>query len=298
MRIAISGASGLVGTHLVPALGAGGHEVIRLTRRHDAGPGTAGWDPATGAVDAATLGSVDAVIHLAGAGIADRRWSDAHKREIRDSRVGPTRALCEWLRRGPHPPAVLLCASAIGYYGDRGTEVLTEASAPGSGFLPEVCVEWERATDPARAAGIRVVNLRLGIVLSTRGGALRKMLPPFRAGLGGRLGSGTQGMSWISIDDVVGGVSHCLEAPGVIGPVNVTAPAPASNAEFTAVLGRVLKRPALLPVPAFAIGALFGEMGRALLLEGQHVVPRVLLETGYAFRHARLDDALRHELDR
>ncbi len=298
MRIAITGASGLVGSHLVPYLTTAGHQVVRLVRRAGGEPGTAAWDPATGEVDVAAIGPVDAVVHLAGAGIADRRWSEAHKRAIRDSRVGPTEALCRRLAALPSPPRTLVCASAIGFYGDRGEEELTEASAPGTGFLPEVCLAWERGAAPARDAGIRVVHARLGIVLSPRGGALKSMLLPFRLGAGGRLGSGRQYMSWVGLDDVLGAVLHALSTPGLEGPMNVTGPAPVTNAEFTATLARVLGRPALFPVPAFALEALFGEMGRALLLEGQRVLPGALLAGGYRFRHPTLELALRHVLGR
>lgn len=298
MRIAITGASGLVGSHLVPLLAGSGHGVVRLVRGRAGGPDTAAWNPATGEIDARVFGEVDAVVHLAGVGIADRRWTDAHKREIRDSRVGPTEALCRWLAARPSPPRVIVCASAIGFYGNRGDETLTEESAPGTGFLPEVCVEWERAAAPAREAGIRVVHARLGIVLSPRGGALKSMLPAFRFGAGGRLGTGRQYMSWVSIDDVVGAVLHALATERIVGPVNVTAPAPVTNAEFTATLARVLRRPAVFPVPAVALETLFGEMAGPLLLEGQRVMPSALLRSGYEFRHRGLEGALRHVLGR
>jgi hypothetical protein len=298
MRIAVTGASGLIGSQLVPFLTTAGHEVVRILRGPSAGPGTAGWDVTTGALDEAALGHVDAVVHLAGAGIADQRWSPSYKREIRDSRVGPTRALSEWLAARPHPPSVLACASAIGYYGDRGDEALTEASAPGQGFLPEVCTEWERTTQAAQDRGIRVVHLRTGIVLTPKGGALKKMLPAFLAGVGGPVGTGRQWMSWISIDDLIGAAYHAMATPALAGPVNLTAPAPVTSAEFSATLARVLRRPAVVRVPAFAIRALFGEMGEDLLLDGQRVLPGVLQRTGYTFRHPRLEDALRHLLGR
>lgn len=249
-------------------------------------------------MDERALGEADVVVHLAGAGIADRRWSDAHKRDIVESRTGPTAALCRWLAGRPQRPSVLVCASAIGFYGDRGREVVDESSAGGQGFLADTCAAWERATAPARDAGIRVVNARIGLVLSPRGGALAKMLPPMRAGVGGRVGSGQQYMSWIAIDDVLGALVHAVRTPGVAGPMNVTAPAPVTNAEFTATLARVLHRPAVLPVPAFALRAIFGEMGEALLLGGQQVDPRVLRETGYVFRYPSLEGALRHLLGR
>jgi hypothetical protein len=298
MRIAVTGASGLIGSQLVPLLTTAGHEVVRLVRGRTAGPGTAGWNVETGEVDDTALGHVDAVVHLAGVGIADRRWTLEYKREIRDSRVAPTRALCEWLARRQHPPSVLVSGSAIGYYGNRGDEVLTETSAPGSGYLPDVCVDWERAAHPASERGIRVVQLRTGIVLTPRGGALKKMLPPFLAGVGGPTGAGSQWMSWITIDDVIGAVYHALATPSLAGPVNATAPAPVTNGEFTATLARVLRRPAILRTPAFAVRALFGEMGEALLLTGQRVAPAALQQSGYQFRHASLEAGLRHVLGR
>jgi uncharacterized protein (TIGR01777 family) len=298
MRIAITGASGLVGSHLVPFLTTAGHDVVRLVRGAVSAPGDVRWDPATGAVDHDALGPVDAIVHLAGAGIADRRWTDAYKRQIRDSRVGPTTALSRTLAALPRRPQVLVSASAIGYYGNRGDEPLSERSAPGTGFLPDICVAWERAAQPAADAGIRVVHPRLGIVLSRRGGALAKMLPPFLLGAGGRVGAGTQYMSWIGLDDVLGAIYHALRTPGVTGPLNLTAPSPVTNAEFTATLAHVLRRPAIVPAPAFALRAAFGEMADALLLGGQRVLPEALTATGYVFRHASLEAALRHALGR
>jgi uncharacterized protein (TIGR01777 family) len=244
------------------------------------------------------MGPVGAVVHLAGAGIADRRWTDAYKKEILDSRVGPTRALSAWLASRPQRPATLICASAIGFYGNRDDEALDERSAAGNGFLAEVCVAWERAADPARDAGVRVVHLRTGIVLSRDGGALAKMLPAFRAGVGGPLGSGEQFMSWVSVDDYVAGTTHAIGTSALAGPVNITAPMPVTSREFAEVLARVLHRPALFRVPAVAVRTLFGEMGQALLLDGQRVLPAALLASGYVFRHQDLEDALRHALGR
>ncbi len=298
MRVAITGASGLIGSQLAPALTAGGHDVVRLVRGGPSSPGRAAWDPATGAVDVTALGNVDAVIHLAGAGIAERRWSEAYKDEILASRVGPTRALCEWLASRPVRPRVLASASATGFYGNRGDDPLDEASAPGTGFLPQVCVSWERATQPARDAGIRVVNLRTGVVLTPLGGALRKMLPAFRFGLGGPTGPGTQWMPWVSLEDLLGSVLHVLDTATLQGPVNVTSPAPVTNAEFAETLAGVLRRPALFHVPVFAVRTMFGEMGETLLLESQRVLPKVLLSSGYRFRHPALEDALRGVLGR
>jgi uncharacterized protein (TIGR01777 family) len=298
MRVAVTGSSGLIGSHLVPMLSTGGHDVVGLVRGQVQGPGQARWDPSSGDLDTAALGEVDAVVHLAGAGIADRRWSDAYKREIAGSRAGPTEALCRALARRSPRPSVLVCASAIGFYGDRGDEIVDESSPAGDGFLAATCSAWERATAPALDAGIRVVNARIGIVLTPRGGALAKMLPPMLAGVAGRVGSGRQFMSWIAIDDVLGAIAHAMGTPSVRGPMNVTAPSPVTNAEFTATLARVVRRPAVLPVPAFALRAIFGEMGEALLLGGQRVLPRVLEQTGYVFRHASLEAGLRHLLGR
>jgi hypothetical protein len=298
MHVVVSGSRGLVGSALVPFLTTGGHRVTRLVRGEPAGPDETAWDPARGLVDASRLDGVDAVVHLAGENIAAGRWTPARKAEIRRSRVDGTRALCEALARLPNPPRVLVSASAVGYYGDRGAEVLTEESGPGNGFLTEVCREWEAATAPASRAGIRVVTLRFGMVLSPCGGALRKLLLPFRLGVGGRLGDGRQFTSWIALDDAVGAIHHALCEESVRGPVNAVAPGPVSNAEFTRALARLLRRPALLPVPAFAARLAFGEMADALLLAGARVLPARLQASGYRFRFPELEGALRHLLGR
>ncbi len=298
MRIAVTGASGFIGSNLAARLGTSGHEVVRLSRRTPPGPGAAAWNPATGRIDTNALGTLDAMVHLAGAGIADRRWSEARKRAIRDSRAGATAALCRSLAALPEPPRTLVCASAVGFYGDRGDEVLTEASAGGTDFLAGVCAEWEAAADPAREAGLRVVHARFGLVLSASGGALARMLTPFRLGAGGRLGSGRQYMSWVDLDDAIEALLHAIETPAVSGPMNVTGPLPVTNAEFTATLARVLRRPAVVPVPAFALRLLFGELAGPLLIGGQRVLPRVLELSGYRFRHPTLEQALFHALDR
>lgn len=296
MRVAITGANGLVGSELAAFLGTGGHEVAGIVRR----PGRAdiGWDPAAGRIDAAALEGVDAVVHLAGENIAGGRWSDESRRRILESRTKGTALLCESLARLSRPPRVLVSASAIGFYGDRGDEVLDETSAPGDGFLADVCRQWEAATAPARDAGIRVVNLRIGVVLTPRGGALAQMLTPFRLGAGGVLGPGTQWMSWISLDDLVAAVLHAIATPALEGPVNATAPSPVTNAELTRTLAGVLRRPAVLPVPAFALRALLGEMADALLLASTRVVPRRLVETGFRFRDPDLHGALADMLGR
>lgn len=302
MKIAVSGATGLVGSSLIPFLTTGGHEVKRLVRPSSkTGSGAAGdlgWDPAKGSIDAAGLEGLDAVVHLAGESIASGRWTDAKKRRIRDSRVISTRLLSETLAKLNQKPKVLVSASAIGFYGNREDELLTEASAPGAGFLADVCREWEQATEPAVAGGIRVVNLRFGVILAGQGGALKQMLTPFKLGVGGRIGSGRQFMSWITLDDVIGAIHHALMNDSVRGPVNTVAPRPVTNAEFTKTLGRVLGRPTIFPMPGFAAKLAFGEMADELLLSGQRVQPGVLLSSGYAFRHAELDAGLRHVLGR
>jgi uncharacterized protein (TIGR01777 family) len=254
------------------------------------------WDPEHGVVDTARFAGVDAVVHLAGANIADGRWTPERKRLIRESRVQGTRLLCESLARLTHPPQIFVCASAIGYYGDRGSEVLGEEHAPGNGFLAEVCQAWEAATRPAEERGIRVVHARIGIVLSSAGGALAKMLLPFRFGVGGVIGGGAQYMSWITLDDVVGALYHVLVSETMRGAVNVVAPEPVTNREFTKTLGRVLKRPTLFAVPSFAVRLALSEMADALLLASTRVEPCRLLATNYTFRYPQLDGALRHVL--
>jgi len=297
MRILVTGSSGLVGSALVPLLTTGGHEVTRLVRRPP-GSGEVAWDPSAGRVDPKVLEGFDAVVHLAGENIAEGRWNDAKKARIRRSRVHPTRLLAEGLSRHERRPAALICASAVGFYGDRGEEILGEDAGRGAGFLSDVCSEWEAAASPAAEAGIRVAHLRFGVILSAAGGALRKMLAPFKMGLGGRIGDGRQYMSWISIDDAAGAILHALRVPAVEGPVNAVAPEPVTNARYTRALGRVLSRPTIFPVPAFAARLAFGEMADALLLASTRAVPRRLSETGYDFRHADLDTALRHLLGR
>lgn len=294
MHVAVTGASGLVGSTLLPLLSTGRHQVTRLVRRA-AGEGEATWDPASG-VEPSALEGVDAVVHLAGENIAAARWTAAAKQRIRDSRVQGTRVLSETLSRSPRPPKVLVSASAIGFYGNRGDEELTEDSAAGAGFLAEVVRDWEAATEPARAAGIRVVNLRFGVILSPRGGALAKMLLPFKLGAGGRVGDGRQYWSWISIDDAAGAIYHSMMADGLSGPVNAVAPHAVRNSEFTETLGRVLRRPTILPMPAFAARLALGEMADDLLLASARVIPRQLERTDYVFRQPTLELALRHVL--
>ena len=299
MRVAVSGSGGLIGAEVVSALSAAGSEVVRLVRRDPAkGERAVRWDPETGVADPAGLAGLDAVVHLAGENIAAGRWSAARKAAIRESRVEGTRRLCDTLAALPEGPKTLVCASAIGYYGDRGADVLTEESPAGTGFLPEVCREWEAATLPAERKGIRVVSLRIGVVLTPKGGALSRMLPPFRMGFGGVLGGGKQYVSWVALDDLPGIVLHVLSNGDLRGPVNAVAPRPVTNREFTETLGRVLSRPTPFPVPAFALRLAVGEMADALVLASTRVVPRRLEESGYRFRFPELHGALRHLLGR
>ena len=292
MKIVISGASGLIGTQLVTSLKSSGHEVVQLVRR-SAAVGQIMWDPKSGKLDPASLEGCDAVIHLSGAGIGDKRWSDAYRKEILDSRTQTTALLATTIASLQRKPSVFLSGSAIGIYGARGDEQLTETSAHGTGFLADVCEQWEAAAKPAIDAGVRTVFLRTGIVLSPKGGALKKLLPLFRLGVGGKFGNGKQWQSWISMDDEVASIIHLLTA-NVSGAVNLTAPQPVTNAEFTKVLARVVKRPAIVPVPTFAPKILLGgELADALLFTGQRVMPQTLTASGYVFKHSTLESALR-----
>ncbi len=299
MRVALTGSSGLIGSALVRSLEGDGHGVVRVVRSASAGGdhgATVTWDPVQGTIDAAGLEGVDAAVHLAGAGIGDERWSDDRKRVILESRTKGTALLARTLAGLAAPPAVLLSGSAVGYYGDRGDEVCTETSPAGTGYLAEVCEAWEAAATPAVEAGIRTAFLRTGIVQTKAGGALKKTLPLFKLGLGGRFGSGKQWWSWISLADEVGAIRHLLDHD-VSGPVNLTAPAPVTNAEYTSTLGSVLGRPTVLPVPSFGPKLLLGAEGaKAVLLDGQRAVPAVLEREGYSFRHPTLEAALRAEL--
>jgi len=298
--IAVTGATGLVGRALLPFLTTQGHQVRRVIRGRP-GPDDIAWDPSAGRLDPAALEGVDGVIHLAGESIAEGRWTAEKRRRILESRTAGTTLLAQTLGRLARPPRVLISASAIGIYGERGDELVTEQAelrAGGRFFVEQVGHAWEAAAEPAERAGIRVVRARMGIILTPAGGALAAMLPPFLAGVGGRMGSGRQYMSWISMDDIVGALYHLLLTDTLRGPVNLTAPAPATNAEFTRTLGRVLRRPTLFPVPPVALRLVAGEMADELLLASARVIPERLRETGYRFRHGGLDAALRHVLGR
>jgi uncharacterized protein len=302
MLVAVTGASGLIGSALTRRLRAEGHQVLRLTRSRPSAPDQVQWDPTAGRLDADALAKADAVVHLAAKNLGERlRWNARVKHELLESRVQGTaiaaRTMADLAGRSGGP-RVLVCASGVGYYGDRGDEALTESSSPGSGFLAEVCKQWEAAADPAREAGLRVVHLRTGPVQDMAGGGLPKQALLFRLGLGGRLGSGRQWLSWTALDDIVGAYLHALTHDELHGPVNNVAPNPVTNAEFTATLARVLGRPALLPVPAFAPRLVLGEAADEFLFVSQRALPVRLRETGYRFQFPELEQTLRHTLKR
>lgn len=290
-KILVSGVSGPIGTALLPSLDARGYKITRLVRGFPSGEGQITWDPAR-PIAPESVSGFDAVIHLAGESIVGR-WTESKKARIRDSRILGTRHMAEALARASQRPRVLISASAIGYYGDRGEELLREESPSGKGFLPEVCREWEAATQSAANAGIRTAQIRTGLVLSPAGGALQKMLPPFRMGVGGNMGNGRQWWSWIDVQDVVGAILHIVETDSLRGPVNMVAPNPVTNAEFTKTLARVLSRPAIFPMPAFAARLVFGKMGDELLLASQRVEPAKLVVSGYVFQQPDLNGAFR-----
>jgi uncharacterized protein (TIGR01777 family) len=299
MKILVTGSTGLVGSALVPLLKTKGHQVLRLVRSTPTeGAGEVYWNPEKGTLSAEELEGVQGVVHLAGESIAEGRWSEEKKKRIRESRVKGTTLLSETLARLKDKPEVLVSASAIGFYGSRGDENLTEQSASGSDFLAEVCREWELSTQAAAQSGVRVVNLRFGVILSREGGALKKMLFPYQMGVGGKLGDGQQYMSWIAIDDAVGAIVHALENDKLRGPVNVVAPRAATNYEFTKTLGHVLSRPTIFPMPAFAARLMFGEMADATLLASQRVEPARLKESGFVFKYPELEGALRHVIEK
>jgi hypothetical protein len=302
MKILVTGSTGLIGSALVPFLTTSGHGVTRLTRSKNFSGGKIGesvayWNPNAKNIDSAALEGHDAVVHLAGENVAGI-WTQEKKTRIRKSRVEGTRLLSQSLAELGNPPKVLVCASAIGYYGNRGEEILTEESDSGEGFLAEVCREWEEACEPALEKGIRVVNPRIGLVLSPEGGVLKTMLAPFRLGVGGTIGSGNQYISWISIDDMVGVIYYAINQENLNGPVNSVAPNPVTNREFTKTLARVLGRPSFLSVPEFALRILAGEMAEEMLLASTRAVPKKLLDTGYKFRYPGLEGALRYLLGR
>ena len=295
MKIAVTGASGLIGSALVPHLRGSGHDVMRLVRRPAASVDEISWDPQSGSVDLTRLEGTDAVIHLAGAGVGDHRWTDAYKREILDSRVDGTHTIVAAMTALEKRPAVLVSASAIGWYGDTGDRPVDETAPAGTGFLADVVRAWEAAAGPAAAAGIRVVHPRTGLVVSSKGGAWARMLPLFKAGLGGKLGSGRQYWSWISLRDEIRALVFLLENEALSGPVNLTAPTPLTNAEVTSIMGTVLHRPTLLPAPAFALKAALGEFSTEVLGSAR-VIPAVLESTGFTFEDPTLESALRAAL--
>ncbi len=296
MKILISGASGLVGSALTRSLTSGGHQVRRLVRRRPKSPQEVRWDPAAGSLDDNALDGIDAVVHLAGENIAGGRWSPAFKRRVLNSRISGTRTIAEAIAAKDPAPA-LISASAIGFYGDTGERTVDEDDAAGTGFLADVCRQWEAATGPAIKAGARVVQLRIGVVLSAEGGALQKMLTPFKLGLGGVVGTGRQVMSWIHLDDLVSVIEYAVTHGDLSGPVNAVAPEPVTQRDFAKTLGRVLGRPTLVPMPTFLVRLLFGEMGEELLLASTHVVPTRLRSATFSFHFDALEKALRHELN-
>lgn len=293
MRIAITGSSGLIGSALVPALRADGHSVVRLVRRPPGAADEICWDPDRRQLDPRTLVDVDAVVHLAGVGIGDRRWSDEHEAAVRRSRVNGTETISEAIARAEPRPRSLVSASAIGWYGDRGDREVDETAPAGSDVLADVVVQWEASTAAAEQAGVRVAHLRTGLVCGRKGGLLGRLLPLVKLGVGGRLASGRQYWSWISLPDEVGAIRHVLSHEDISGPVNLTGPRPVTNAEFIATLGRVLHRPTVLPVPGFALRVVAGDFADVGIVAGQRVLPRVLERTGYRFQHETAEQALR-----
>ena len=295
MKILVAGASGLVGSALIPSLESDGAEINRLVRSSPKA-NEIEWHPNHGGIDATRLEGFDAIINLAGENIAEGRWTDEKKRKIRDSRVDGTHLLSEAIAKLATKPRVFLCASATGFYGDRDDEILDETSDSGGGFLANVCRDWEGATEPTAKAGVRVVNLRFGPILAHEGGMLGKMLTPFKMGMGGKVGSGKQYISWVAIDDVIGAIKLALADESIHGPLNVVSPNPVTNEEFTKTLGEVLSRPTVMSIPAFAARLAFGEMADEMLLVSQRVAPKKLNEAGYQFKHPELESALRHYL--
>ena len=296
MIVAVTGTSGLIGASLVSFLSKKDITVCKILHENPT-DNEISWKPENGAWDSAFTKGIDGIVHLAGENIAAGRWTKEKKEKIRSSRIEGTKRLCEHVLKLPTPPSVFVCASAVGFYGDRGTEILNEDSSRGNGFLSDVCIGWEESANAISNAGIRVVNLRFSMVLSNAGGALAKMLTPFKMGMGGKIGSGKQYMSWVAIDDVTGAIYHALITDSLKGPVNVTSPNPVTNREFTKTLGRVLKRPTIMPMPAFAAGLAFGEMANELLLASTRAVPEKLSDAGYHFQYPDLESALKHILN-
>ena len=292
MKILITGSHGLVGKALISELVKDGHEIVSLVRHKSEGASEIEWHPNQRSIDSERVSGFDVVVHLAGESIASGRWTDEKKRKIRESRVDGTTLLSRALAQSSKAPAAFISASAIGYYGNRADELLNEKSAPGNDFLAEVCVAWERATGEAEARGVRTVHTRFGIILDQEGGALAKMLTPFRMGVGGRIGDGKQWMSWIALVDVIKGLKFVIENESIAGPVNFVAPNPVTNGEFTKTLGDALSRPTLFPMPSFAVRLAFGEMADALLLSSAKVEPKRLHESGYRFEFEDLQPAL------
>jgi uncharacterized protein (TIGR01777 family) len=295
-KVLITGASGMIGSHLMRVLESSGYAVLSAVRREARNDREVRWIPERGEIDCAKLQGIDGVVHLAGANIAGQRWSTAYKQEIRESRVKGTRLISEAIASLDSKPRVFACASAIGYYGDRGDAVLDESAAPGEGFLPEVCLAWENSCEAAREAGIHTVNMRTGVVLSTEGGALKSMLLPIKLGVGGKVGSGKQYFSWMTLDDIVSAMKFVLENDLLSGPVNLVSPQTVTNYEFTKTLGKVLSRPTIFPMPAFAARLALGEMADELLLASTRVVPSKLIQAGFQFAYPQLEPALRHVL--
>jgi len=301
MKIALTGSTGFIGSALVPLLTTQGHDVRRLVRPQSRDNATtpgekATWDPSSGMLETSALEGCDAVVHLAADNIGTERWSEEKKRRMRASRLDSTKLLCSRMAQLQKPPKVFLCASAIGFYGDRGDQAVTEDSDRGTGFLADLCSDWESASKEAEKCGARVVNLRIGVVLSPKGGALQKMLLPFQMGAGGPIGTGKQYFSWISMDDVIGAILHCLLTDSIKGPINVVAPNPVTNGEYTHALGHVLQRPAFIPMPAFGARMAFGEFADECLLSSTRVLPKRLEDSGYKFRYPEIEGALRHQL--